>query len=82
MDTIQKFLALVIPKSWHFTVLIKVHDKLGPQGVNSTYHPIKWQYYWKRMNKDIGKYIADCALSKREKPKMQMYLLQMSDIPN
>ena len=27
MDSGQKFLALVIPKSWKYTVLVKVHDK-------------------------------------------------------
>ena len=25
----EKFLALVIPKSWRYTVLVEVHDKLG-----------------------------------------------------
>ena len=33
------------------------------------------------MNKDIYKYIANCALCKREKAKPQMYPLQMTDIP-
>ena len=42
MDSTQKFVALVIPRSWHFTVLIKAHNKLSHQGVNRTYHPIKW----------------------------------------
>ena len=36
MDSNQRFLALVIPKSWHFTVLVEAHDKLGHQGVNRT----------------------------------------------
>ena len=36
MDAPQKILALVIPKAWHFTVLVKVHNKLGHQGVNRT----------------------------------------------
>ena len=45
MDATQKFLALVIPKSWHFTVFSKAHDKLGHR-VNRTYHLIKWHYYW------------------------------------
>ena len=45
-----------------------------------TYHHIKWQYYWKEMNKDICKYIANHALCNREKAKFQMYLLQMTDI--
>ena len=31
------FLALVIPKSWKFTVLVEAHDKLGHQGNNHTY---------------------------------------------
>ena len=31
-DSDQKFLALVIPKSWRYTILVEVHDKLGHQG--------------------------------------------------
>ena len=29
MESNQKFLAIVIPKSWCFTVLVKAHDRLG-----------------------------------------------------
>ena len=82
MDTSQKFPALVIPKSWHFTVLVEVNNKLGHQGVTKTYHLIKWQYYWKGMNNNSQKYITNCTLCKREKAKMQMYPLQMMDIPD
>ena len=78
----KKFLALVIPKSWHFMILVEAHDNLGHQGVNRTYHIIKHQYYWKGMNKDICKYICNCALCKREKTRPQVYPLQMTDIPN
>ena len=38
--------------------------------------------YWKGMNKDIHKYINNCALCKREKERTQIYPLQMTDIPN
>ena len=31
-DAGKKFLALVIPKSWKFTILVEAHDKLGHQG--------------------------------------------------
>ena len=65
MDSNQRFLALVIPKSCHFTVLIEVHDKLGLQRVNRTYHHVKCQYNWKGMSKDIHKYGNSCALCKR-----------------
>ena len=41
MDSGQKVLALVIPKSWKYTVLVEAHDKLGHQGNTSTYCPIK-----------------------------------------
>ena len=58
----QKFLALVIPKSWKYTVLVEAHDKLGHQGNTHTYSLIKYKYYWKGMNKDIQKYIANCTL--------------------
>ena len=61
-DTGKKFLVLVIPKSWKYTVLVEAHDKLGHQGNSCTYSLIKHQYYWKGMNKDIRKYIANCVL--------------------
>ena len=82
MDSGQKFLALVIPKSWKYTVLIEAHEKLGYQGNTCTYCLIKWQYYWKGMNKDIWKYIANCILCCREKAKIHNYPLQMMEIPN
>ena len=76
-------MTLVIHKSWHFTVLDEAHDKLGHQGENRTYHLIKQQYYWKGLlNKDICKYITNCALCKREKARTQINLLQMTDIPD
>ena len=78
----SKFLALVIPKSWKYTVLVEAHDKLGHQGNTCTYCLIKHQYYWKGMNKDIHKYIANYALCSREKAKIQNYPLQMTEIPN
>ena len=82
MDSNQKFMALAIPRYWHVTVLVEAHNKLSHQGVNRTYHLIKWQYYWKGMNKDICKYITTCALCKREKARTQIYPLQMMDIPD
>ena len=62
-DSHQMFLALVIPKAWKYTVLVEAHDKLGHQGATHTYCLIKCQYYWKCMNKDIRKYIANHTLS-------------------
>ena len=82
MDSNQRFLTLVIPKSWHFMVLVEAHNKLEHQGVNRTYYFIKCQYYWKGMNKDICKYINNCALCKGEKARTQIYPLQMTDIPD
>ena len=61
-DTGEKFLALVIPKYWKYTVLVEAHDKLGHQGNTCTYCLIKQQYYWKGMNKGIWKNIANCTL--------------------
>ena len=81
-DSRQRFIALVIPKSWKYTVQVEAHDKLGHQGNTHTYCLIKQQYYWKGMNKDICKYIANCALCHREKAKIQNYPLQMTEIPN
>ena len=68
-DPGKKFFALVIPKSWKFTILVEAHDKLGHQGNSCTYCLIKHQYYWKGMNKDIRKYISNCALCRQDKAK-------------
>ena len=81
-DSGQKFLALVIPTSWKYTVLVEAHDKLGHQGNTCTYCLIKCQYYWKGMNKVIRKYIANCTLCHREKAKVQSYPLQITKIPD
>ena len=80
MDVNQKFLALIIPKAWKYTVLVEAHDKLGHQGPTCTYCLIKCQYYWKGMNKDIQKYIANCTLCWQEKAMVQSYPLQMTEI--
>ena len=61
-DAGKQFLTLVIPKSWKFTILVEAPDKLGHQGNNRMYCLIKCQYYWKGINKDIRKYIANCIL--------------------
>ena len=61
---------------------MEAHDKLGHQGNTHTYCLIKYQYYWKDMNKDICKYIVNCALCHREKGKIQNCPLQMRVIPN
>ena len=79
-DANQKFLALIIPKAWKYTVLVEAHDKLRHQGVTHTYCLIKHQYYWKGMNKDIWKYTANCTLCPWEKAKVQSYPLQMTEI--
>ena len=42
----------------------------------------KRQYYWKGMNKDIRKYIANCIFCRCEKAKVQQYPLQMTEIPD
>ena len=81
-DAGKKFLALVIPKSWKYTILVEAHDKLGHQGNSHTYCFIKCQYYWKGMNKDIWKYIANCVLCRQDKAKVQQYQSQMTEIPD
>ena len=78
-DSSKKFLTLVIDKSWKYTVLMEAHDKLAHQGNSPTYCLIKHQYYWKGMNKDIWKYIANCVLCWWE--KVQQYPLEMTEIP-
>ena len=79
-DSSQKFFDLVIPKSWKYTVLVEAHDKLGHRTTPHTYCPIKCQYYWKGMNKNIRKYIAKCTLCHRKKANVLAYQLQMTEI--
>ena len=43
-DSGQKFLALVIPTSWKYTVLVEAYDKLGHQENTCMYCLIKHQY--------------------------------------
>ena len=81
-DAGKQFLTLVIPKSWKLTILVEAHDKLGNQGNNHMCCLIKHQYYWKGMNKDIRKYIANCILCRQDKAKVQQYPLQMTEIPD
>ena len=78
----QKCLALVMLKSWKYTVLLEAHDKLEHQANTLTYCLIICQYYWKDMNKDIRKYLANCTLCCREQTKVQAYPLQMMDVPD
>ena len=61
---------------------MEAHDKLQYQGNTHTYCLMKCQCCWKGMNKDIHKYIANCALCCREKAKIQNYPIQMTEIPN
>ena len=75
-DSNQKF----IPKAWKYTVLMEAYNKHDHQGATCTCCLIKCQYYWKGMNKDIRKYIANCTLCCREKAKFQSYPLQMTEI--
>ena len=81
-DAGKKSLALVIPKSWKYTILVEAHDKLGHQGNSHTYCLIKQQYYWKGMNKNIQKCIAYCFLCRGDKAKVQQYPLQRTEIPD
>ena len=81
-DAGMKFLALVIPKSWKYSILVEAHDKLGHQGNSCTYCLIKCQYYWKGMNKDIQKYIVNCVLCRWDKAKVQQNPLQITEIPD
>ena len=37
MDTNQKFLALIIPKTWKYPVLVEAHEKLRHQGYPEIY---------------------------------------------
>ena len=81
-DHSKDFCALVIPKSWKYTILVETHDKMGHQGNNRTYSLIKRQYYWKGMAKDVKDYIQRCPTCHQEKAQVQLYPLHMTEIPD
>ena len=80
-DSHQKFLALIIPKARNYMLVVEAHDKLRHQGSTQNYCLIKQQYYQKRMNTNIRKDFAQCALYHREIAKVEAYPLQMTEIP-
>ena len=81
-DHSKDFCTLVIPKSWKCTILEETHDKMGHQGNNCMYSPIKRQYYWKGMAKDVKNYIQRCPTCHQEKARVQSYPLHMTKIPD
>ena len=66
-DHSKDFCALMIPKTWRYTILVETHDKMGHQLNNRTYSLIKRQYYWKGMAKDVKDYIKRCLTCRQEK---------------
>ena len=81
-DHSKDFCALVIPKSWRYTISVETHDKMGHQGNNRTYSLIKRQYYWKGMAKDVKDYIQSCPACRQDKARVQSYPLHMTEIPD
>ena len=73
-DSGKKFLALVIHKSWQYTVLVEAHDKLGHQGNHLHLLLNKTSILLEGINKDIRKYIANYTLCCREKAKFKITL--------
>ena len=80
-DSNKKFLALAYLKHGNVQCWWKHMINFVTRGATQTYCVIKCQYYWKGINKDIRKCIAQCALCHREKAKVQAYHLQMTEIP-
>ena len=76
MDDSQNFLTLVIPKSWCFMVLVEAHDKLGHQGIITTYPLISDSIIgrkWTRMSINILQ-IAHYAGGRQQKLKGIPYI--------
>ena len=79
MDSNQRFLALVITKSWHFTVLVEAHDKLGHQGINRTYRLVKCHYTGKAWTRILSNtsIIVHCVKGKRQWHRYTPYRWQI-----
>ena len=67
-DSGQKILALVIPKSWKYIVLVERNTH--------TYCLIKHHYYWKGINMDIRNKFATVHYATEKKPKFRMTLFR------
>ena len=80
-DSNQRFLALVIPRSWLLQYLLKSMINKKPRSQQSL-PSCQTSILWKGRNKDICKYINNCALCMREQTRTQVYPLQMTDIPD
>ena len=79
-DSHQKFLALMIPKAWKYTVLVEAYDKLGHQGSTWTYCLIKWLLLERNEQRYKEIHCPMCPLWQR-KSKSSSYPLQMTEIP-
>ena len=79
MDSGKQFLALIIPKSWKYMVLVEAQDQTRTSRKLLHLLSNKRQYYWRGMDEDIRKYIANCILCHGEKAKVQHYPLQMTE---
>ena len=66
-DSGQKFPALVIPKSWKYTVLVEAHDKLGHQGNTHTYCLIRVSIFLERNEQGYYKKTLPIVLYATEK---------------
>ena len=74
IDSGKQFLALIIPKSWKYTVLVETHDKLGHQGNSCTYCLIKNNITGREWTKILGNTLQIAYFAKERKPKFTIIL--------
>ena len=61
-DTDKYFEALVVTKSLALTILVNLQNLQGHAGTNKTHSLIKRDLIWRKMGKDINKFIQMCHI--------------------
>ena len=82
MDASQKFLILVIPKSWCFMVLVEAHEKLGHQESQELIISFSNSIIGRGWTRPSINTLQIAHYARGRKQKHKMYPLQMTDIPD
>ena len=74
MDSGKQFLALIILKSWKYTVLVEALNKLGHQGNLCTYCLKKDNITGRARTKILGSILQIAYSAKEKRPKFNITL--------
>uniref|UniRef100_A0A6B0V714 RNA-directed DNA polymerase n=1 Tax=Ixodes ricinus TaxID=34613 RepID=A0A6B0V714_IXORI len=70
---------IVIPKTWHKSVLERVHD--GQLGISSCLKRARESIYWPGMSEDIKRLVLSCPICESKQKKPPSEPLMMKEVP-